>query len=351
MNRIGLHRGRLVALVSALAVIHTGAASGMAHSPDPVLSENHWAQNQRLEFHWRGGLVPPAWVQSEVLAAVDDSNRSKASRAGIFAYDASSPSYIGYGEPSGCGSNGIACFTRTVPYSFTMSFRRQGYVFDWGVLRWCQAYETWPDGCFDVENIALDEFGHVQILHHHVLYPDASDYLDAVMNTTARAKPRPGWNVHRYGRCDTATLQREYDVPTSWTPISTCLDLATVASLRASDTSVAYGGSVTFSATLRTAANTSYERLSGNLLSGRDVILQRRPSGTTSWISVGAMPVGDAAGTYAYTANLTSSADWRAVFRTPADEGLNGDTSGVVTVQVAAPCSGICPSDAEWTVP
>ena len=43
-----------------------------------------------------------------------------------------------------------------------MWFREQGRVFDWGTLEWCQMYTTAPNGCYDVETVALDEFGHVE---------------------------------------------------------------------------------------------------------------------------------------------------------------------------------------------
>ena len=41
---------------------------------------------------------------------------------------------------------------------------------------------------------------------------DDSDYLDAVVQTFSRTKPNTGWNMHAFGRCDTATLQLRYDM-------------------------------------------------------------------------------------------------------------------------------------------
>ena len=41
-------------------------------------------------------------------------------------------------------------------------------LLDWGTLKWCQAYASPPNGCYDAETIALDEFGHVEGLNHHV---------------------------------------------------------------------------------------------------------------------------------------------------------------------------------------
>ena len=112
-----------------------------------------------------------------------------------------------------------------------MWLREQGHVFDWGTLKWCQAYTTAPNGCYDAETIALDEFGHVEGLNHHVNYSSDSDYDDAVVQTFSRTKPAAGWNRHTFGRCDVATLQVKYDVTSSTAKYSTCLDLATVLTL------------------------------------------------------------------------------------------------------------------------
>ena len=86
-----------------------------------------------------------------------------------------------------------------------MSFREQGHRFDWGVLRWCQLTLNAPDGCYDAENIALDEFGHAEVLNHHVNFADEHDYLDAVVQTYSHTKPNVGWSAHAFGRCDVAT--------------------------------------------------------------------------------------------------------------------------------------------------
>ena len=184
-----------------------------AHGPDPVLSDSFFGQDQALLFDWRSGSEPPATLKTAIKAAAADATATRGSQAATFAYDSAGPNPIGYGAGNTCGPNGIACFTRDAPTGFTMWFREQGHVFDWGSLKWCQTYSSPPNGCFDAETIALDEFGHVEGLDHHVNYADDRDYLDAVVQTVSRAKPAAGWNVHEFGRCDIATLQREYDVP------------------------------------------------------------------------------------------------------------------------------------------
>ena len=333
------------AVVTMLTVVLLAgvATVAQAHSPDPVISSSLWDQDERLEFRFRSGSEPPAAIRTAVRDAADDSNASKASRGAVFAYDSTSANPIGYGAGATCGVNGIACFTRSVPSGFTMWLREHGRVFDWGTLRWCQLSDT--TGCYDAETIALDEFGHIQVLGHHVNYSDDRDYLDAVVQTVSRTKPKVGWDEHVYGRCDVATLQREYDVPSSAALISTCLDLATVLSLSASPSSIVYNGTTTLSAVLRIVDSASYDRLGNNTVTGRTVRLQRRPVGTTTWTTIGSMTAGPQ-GTYAMAISLRSDTEFRAVFSTPSGEGLNGDTSGTVRVTVG-PCFGICPMSVE----
>ena len=112
-------RGRRVAdllLASALMLALAGG-TGMpiaAHSPDPALGSELFAQDARLEYDWRTGAVPPAAMRTAIHAAADDINDTRASRAATFAYDTAGTSPIGYGTGT-CGVNGLACFTRNAP--------------------------------------------------------------------------------------------------------------------------------------------------------------------------------------------------------------------------------------------
>jgi hypothetical protein len=330
-------------LAGAIAILAT-ASPAAAHGPTPYSTSESWQQGHRLEYRWRAGEVPPTWMQAAIRAGADDSNDTRASRAAVLAYDPDGLSWVAYDDTIGCGAPAIACTIRYMPDSFRVELRRHGTVYDWGVLRWCQAYDAPPDGCFDAENLALHEFGHVQTLTHHVNHGDASDYRDSVVQEVSRSRPRSGWNDHVFGRCDVASLQRRYDVLTSTTLYSTCRDLDTSLAVSASATYVTYSAGVTFTATLRVATVDGYGRLSGNLVSQRRVVLQRRPLGGSSWTTVGTMTPGSGAGSYTLRLVLTRSAEWRAVFPDPSDEGLTGDSTGALTVRVST-CTGICPSE------
>ena len=138
------------------------AGGAAAHGPDPTLSGGPFGQDQVLRFRWRAGAEPTAAIKTAIKEAAADVTASKGSHAATFAYDAAGPNPIGYGAGATCGVNGLACFTRDAPDGFTMWLREQGHVFDWGTLKWCQAYASPPNGCYDAETITLDEFGHVE---------------------------------------------------------------------------------------------------------------------------------------------------------------------------------------------
>ena len=335
MKRAALTIAALLSI--ALAV---PAAPAAAHGPDPILTGGRFAQDDVLTFRWRSGSEPPSAIKTAIRAAAGDVGESKGSRAPTFVYSTTGISPIGYGTGT-CGVNGIGCFTRTAPDSFTMWLREHGRVYDWGTLRWCQMQSTPTNGCYDAENIALDEFGHVEILNHHVNFADDSDYEDAVVQTFSRTRPKAGFDAHAFGTCDTATLQLQYDVPSASSPISTCLDLVTVLTLASNYSQVGDGDSVTFTSTLRTATDTAYVRLSGNALSKRSVRLQRRPAGSTTWSTIAVMTSTSTSGTYTSTQTLFATADYRALFSS-VTEGLRTDVSPTMTVKVV-PCTNVCP--------
>ncbi|MFL5778436.1 MAG: hypothetical protein ACJ761_05795 [Chloroflexota bacterium] len=341
---IPVDRARRALLLVAILTL-AAPESATAHGPDPTLSGGPFGKDQALQFRWRSGFVPPTAHRSAIVAAASAANSTQASRAATMAYSSTGPNTIGYGSGATCGPNGIACFTRTVPSSFTMWFREQGYRFDWGALRWCQSYSSPPDGCYDVENIALDEFGHVEGLNHHVNFADAHDYTDAVVQTVSRTKPSSGWNAHRFGRCDVARLQLMYDLQENADPYSTCLDLVTTLSLTAPSEAGPAGATARFAAILAVGIDPDYDQVSGDPLPGRKVSLQRRPPGGSTWTNVATMTATATSGTYVTNLPIYSTAEYRAVFAAPSSEGLRGRTSSTVTVTFVG-CGKPCPQAA-----
>ena len=325
--------GRMASTLAVVVALLATTAGVAAHGPDPILS-GRFNQNQFLPFSWRSGSVPPLAYQVPIVAAAAAVTLTRNSQAATFSYVAGAANLIGYGTLATCGVQGLACFTRNAPTGFTMWMREQGHRFDWGSLRWCQAYATWPDGCYDVENVILDEFGHVEILNHHANLAGLADYTDAVVQALSRTKPAPGWNAHAFGRCDVASLQLQYDMQGWGAKYSTCLSLSTALTLTASPTAVAKGATTTLTATLKVADVASHVRLALNPVALRTVILQRRPAGTTTWATVGPMAHGATSGTYTMSLGLQARTEFRALFAKPADEGLLASTSATVVVAV-----------------
>jgi hypothetical protein len=345
------HRGAATALTLILLGALAVPEPGVAQSPSPLIGWPAWNQGQSVKYRWAAGEVPPSRMQTPIHAGAGDVNRTKASRAPTFTYDAGGTSTIEYGLNVFCGINGLACADgSSAPDRFRVAFREHGHRFDWGSLRWCQMLSTIADGCYDVENITLDELGHVVGLGHHVNYSTDSDYGDSVVQTVSRARPKAFWNAHNFGRCDVARLQARYDM-TSWSALySTCLDLGVTLTLAASSTSIPTYTTITFTARLLVADNVDDGRLTGNPIAGRTVTLQRRTPGTTTWTSMGTMPATTTAGTYAMKQSPTATYEWRAVFAKPSNEGLRGGSSTAVRVSVATCSTSSCPQSAPTTM-
>lgn len=342
-HRPAARLGRAILLAIAAASIAAGSVS--ANGPDPLAGGRLWTAGQAVTYQWRAGQVPPAWMAAAIDRAATDINVSRGSRAATFSRVGSgATSLISYGEPS-CAPAGLACYDRTgAPASFRMAFRAHGYVFDWGVLRWCEGLAVVANGCFDAETIALDEFGHVEGLEHHANLANGADYGDAVVQTVSRSRPMAYWQTHALGRCDVARLQLEYDRMTPAFPFSTCLSIPTAAVLSAPGASRWVGDTVVVTATLTTTASAANRALASDPVSARTVLLQRRVIGTTAWITVGAMSqTAGIEGSYVMLVAPTATYEWSARFVPAANDGALASTTQVVTILVGG-CSGrICP--------
>lgn len=330
-------RGRIVLAALVAATLLGEEAS--ADTPTPA-SGATWAANQHVNYRWKAGAEPPGWLRPAIHAAAEDSNTSRASKAAVFAYGAGAQSWIGY--TADIPTNyAVGYAVRRVPDSYNIRLRPHGHVLDWGTLRWCQFYENPPNGCYDAELITLHEFGHVQTLGH-VDESLGEPWLDSIMHAGPRTKAKIGWNEDEFGRCDVARLQVRYRPLTPGTRYSTCLALPTALTLGASSTSITSGQSVTISAKLKVSSSTGYAKLAGEPISDRQVALQRRVPGSSSWTTHAQMPATSIEGRYASTVRPTTTYEWRALFSTPANDGLKGSSSAVIRVNVANCVEGVC---------
>ena len=204
-----------------------------------------------------------------------------------------------------------------------MWLREQGHVFDWGTLRWCQAYTTPPNGCYDVETIALDEFGHVEILNHHVNYTDESDYArrrrpDRLAGQAdgrlERPRARPLRRRHAPAPVRHAELGRQVlDLPRPGDDAGP---------ERKPDGRRPRAGPTTLTATLKVADVSSYVRLALNPIAPADGH-PPATAGRDDDVDDGRDDGGRAtSGTYTTSVSLQARTEFRAVFNKPADEGL-----------------------------
>ncbi|HVM30274.1 MAG TPA: matrixin family metalloprotease [Candidatus Limnocylindrales bacterium] len=309
----------------ALACLLGAAQVALANQITPISSRD-WQQDQLVQYRWKADSVPPDWMQRAINGAAADSNRSRRSKAARLGQRDGSDSWVAYAAELPTTA-AIAYASRNAPETFKVWLRTHGHVFDWGVLRWCQFFDSAPNGCFDARTAALHEFGHVQGLGHTSVGPP-----DSIMYTTSLQKPKAGYDQRDFGACDVAALQTRYELLTASTAVSTCLSLGTSLSFAASATSFVTGGSVTFTAGLKIADGVAHTRLAGDPLSGRTVLLQRRPVGGTTWTTHGQMQTAAAEGSYRLAVSPDGTYEWRAFFAAPANEGLKGSGSAVIRV-------------------
>jgi hypothetical protein len=324
-----------LAIVSALllALSLVGVASATPPTPSSGAIWGHGV----VEYRWMSGNEPPGWIRGAINAAAQNAHESSQADSPDFRFDSGGSGWIGYtGDiPS---SYAVGYAIRNPPDSFGIRLRPHGYQLDWGTLRWCQFYDSPPNGCYDAEMITLHEFGHVLTLGH-IDEDTVTDWLDTVMHASPKTKAKAGWNAHAYGRCDVARLQLRYEAASPSERISTCLELGTDLSISASPgTTVAYGASVTLSATLRIENTTKADNLAGEGLSGRSVWLQRRAIGGSTWVDVGQMSGQPEAGRYGRSVNVTAPFDYRVRFTATSNEGLGDATSNTLRISVDDPC-------------
>jgi hypothetical protein len=314
----------------ALAVSLTAPAA-LANVITPTYS-GLWGQNQEVPFRWKEDGVPPGWMKNAISGAAGDSARSRNAKAPTFVLRDGSESWVTYSAELPTTTS-LAFAHRNAPNWFRIWLRTQGHVFDWGTLRWCQFYDNPPNGCFDAQTAALHEFGHVHALQHSSVQPPHT-----LMQPLSLSKPKEYYNMRGYGPCDVAALQTRYEAQTASTPISTCLSLATDLALSASTTTVSTTSGVTFTASLAIADDVVHAKLAGDPLSGRQVFLQRRSPGGSTWTTQAQMAGTTTAGTYRLTVTPGATYDWRAVFSQPSTEGLDGAASAVIRVTLEVRC-------------
>ncbi|MEO7119354.1 MAG: hypothetical protein ABIZ34_10325, partial [Candidatus Limnocylindrales bacterium] len=202
--------------------------------PVPQYTPLTWAQDTLLGYRWASD-APNSWMRPGINAAAADVTSSRGSLAARFTYDAGSADDIQLRtEMTGNCLRSVACAHFDIPRSWYVRIRPQGTELDWGTVRWCQAYDDWPNGCYEVERVMLHEFGHVLGLAHPEDFGFRLGTLETIMTARGQEKGETGWQTHRFLPCDVARLQRRYDLVAPSTPLALCDRVETRLSLELS---------------------------------------------------------------------------------------------------------------------
>jgi hypothetical protein len=305
----------------------------VAARPVPPFAAGGWPRDSVLRYSWLPGDVPPSWAQTAIRDAAVDASTTSGARSPAFDHQASANDTIRYSPlfPEFCRF-GIACATRDMPAFWAAWVRPHGTEFSWGTLRWCQ--KEGGSGCFDLRRAMLHELGHVLGLNH----PSAGGFelapAETVMHAITPARPAAGSTRHAFGRCDVATLQELYDVPTNSAPISTCNDVATNLRLSSSKDELPGGDSVRLRAVLRVPDRPAFGQLAGNVLNDRSVKLRYRATDSDDAWTVLWMRPQSTGGVYELTIDPLVSSQFQATYPATRSEGLRFSESDIVKVKV-----------------
>ena len=216
----------------------------------PAFPAGGWPKDTVLPFAWLAGATPPDWAKTPITSGAADASDTTLSRSPRFVHRSGAQDTVRYTPsfPDFCRF-GIACASRNMPVSWLVWLRPHGTDFNWGMLRWCQKEDG--AGCFDLRRVLIHELGHIAGLDHPSREGFNLAANETVMHAITPAKPSAGSTHHSFGRCDVATLQELYDLPSSSTPVSSCNDVATELTLSASSTSVLRGATVWLRADLQ----------------------------------------------------------------------------------------------------
>ena len=85
---------------------------------------------------------------------------------------------------------------------------------------------------------------------------------------------------------------------------------------------------------LKIATSSSARLLSGDPLSSRSIVLQRKVPGAITWASIGTLSPNGSAGSYGLTISPPQTYDYRLLVNTPSGEGLLASSSPTVRIVV-----------------
>ena len=222
--------GRSPPCCSALALPAAGRRRARA---GPVARRRSVRPEPGARFRWRSGAEPTAAIKTAINAAAADATATQGSKAATFAYDTAGANPIGYGAGRDVRGERARLLHADAPDGFTMWLREQGHVFDWGTLKWCQAYAARRTAATTPRRSRSTSSATSRASTTTSTTPTIATTTTPSSRRSRGRSRRRGWNRHTFGRCDVATLQRRVrravDRPRSTRPASTVDPVLTLA--------------------------------------------------------------------------------------------------------------------------
>jgi hypothetical protein len=357
------YRPFALALTVTLCLVTALAAPALAIDITPSSPEGSpFNANQALQVVWDTGDPPPAaWMQAPISAGALAARHTTGSNPTY----AQNPTFISSGidgviyyldyttaKKSAfplCPTNSapLACTRHRSlnwPNSWAMAFIIHNWDYDTPsnyTVKWCDNVDQGT--CWDVQRVAVHEFGHVLDLGHNT----TDQPSNTVMFSETHSKYGSGGQIHEFRSCDIAKLQLKYDMSSTSGVYADCLEnapnagangLLTTVTVDTPPTVACLNEPVIFSGNLNVQSPASgYGLLAGNDLGSRTVNLQRSSPGAGSYSDYTTDATSSAG---VWTKNLqfgvSTNYDWRSQFDT--ESGLNADTSPGVNVRWSSAC-------------
>jgi hypothetical protein len=251
-------------------------------------------------------------------------------------------------NPAG-GTRSFQIYVRSVPSASAPTwlwFQRDGTCTD--------VYDGNPNAddhfptsvCFSVLRVIGHEATHATLLRPHYDGLDDETFMQPT-TPTPNGSPK-NWNRRSFLPCDEAAAQLEYGLADPSGPYADCFDQTPGDGAKGLNTSLTlatpasstrcWNTSATVSGRLALADTAAYEDMRATPLADRNVRIDRRAAGQTTWTTgVWLATAGDASATNwsrAVTTGSAGSFEYRAVFSSPAAEAaLNSSNTVSWTIQ------------------
>ena len=269
---------------------------GIAHGPDPFLAGGPFGQNEQLEFRWRDGRNRSPRSRRD-QGGGGGRHETRASKAPTFVYGVARIDRL-RGRRYVWGQRHRLLHPRAPPTASRCGFASRATSSTGARSSGARRMKDRRTGATTPRPSPSTSSA--------MSTGSGTTTTATTTSTTSTRSSRPladqaerRLEHARFGRCDTATLQVMYDMPTTAAKFSTCLDLSTVLTIAASPTPIMIGGATTLTATLK-VVDADVPDARRELGLGPDGHAPASRAGRDDVDAVGTMPAGPT-GTYVLT--------------------------------------------------